>query len=154
VHVFPGIRQAVLRVLAKRYPLTQRPWLRRVNPGLIGHDAPLKAMVLRILSSGFADDVQRAGLVCSEHFAGLYSLSPQADYPAMMTAWLRRARPGTVLMCHPGMYTEPDPEGIGETRVREYRYLSGQQFADTLRSEEIELTGFLSWRGIRSEQTA
>jgi predicted glycoside hydrolase/deacetylase ChbG (UPF0249 family) len=146
VHVFPGIRQAVLRVLAARYPMPCRPWLRQVNPPLRGHDAPLKALVLKALSCGFAGAARRAGVVCSEHFAGLYSLSPQADYPAMMACWLRRAPAGTVLMCHPGMGSEEDPEGIGRTRLREFRYLGGRGFAETLGKEGIALTGFRRWR--------
>lgn len=142
VHIFPGIRQPLLRLLSERYPAAQRPWVRRVSPALRGHDAPLKALSLRMLNAGLVRQARRRGIILTPAFAGLYSLSAQADYPAMMAGWLRRAVPGTLLMCHPSSSAEQDPDGIGEARLREFHYLRGQEFEDSLKREGVALVRF------------
>jgi len=142
VHIFPGIRDHLFRLLADRYPAGRRPWIRRVNPVLTGHDAPIKALVLKLLSCGFSKNARQAGLALNSGFAGLYSLSEKADFPTMMSGWLRWAQPGTLLMCHPGICSEPDPEGIGPTREREFHYLRGKEFGEALNREGIVLVRF------------
>jgi chitin disaccharide deacetylase len=142
VHIFPGIRDLIFRQLVEHYPEAQRPWVRQVNPSLIGHDAPLKALVLQMLSIGFVQAARVAGLTITNGFAGLYSQSAQTNYPDMMIGWLRRARPGTLLMCHPGMVDEQDPEGTGAARVREFNYLRSQDFEVALSNERIVLARF------------
>ena len=137
IHIFPGIRKVIFQTLTDRFPAKRRPWVRRVNPPLTGHDAPAKAMILKILSIGFARDARQAGLTFSRNFAGLYSQSAQADFPALMTGWLRRARPGTVLMCHPSNSDSVGPEGTGKACFREFMHLRSKEFAATIKKEKI-----------------
>jgi len=144
VHIFPGIRNHLFRLIIERYPEGKRPWIRLVTPQLTGHDAPMKALILRMLSIGFAQDARLAGLELPSGFAGLYSLSGTAAFPAMMAGWLRRSSPGTVLMCHPSICAEHDPEGIGQARLREYQYLRGMEFDDTCKREQVTLARFCS----------
>ena len=140
VHIFPGIRRPILRLLAKRYSEAERPWIRRVNPLLSGHDAPIKALLLKILSIGFVRDCRQAGLIMSDYFAGLYSLTPTADFPAMMAGWLRQSQPGTVLMCHPSISAAQTPDGNGPARGREFQYLRSREFIKACENEKIIVT--------------
>lgn len=142
VHIFPGIRCCLFRQLVNQYAIAKRPWIRRVTPSLIGHDAPMKTLILNMLSINFVKEAHIAGLKLSGAFAGAYSLSPQANFPAMMAGWLQRATPGTVLMCHPGMSADQDPEDIGQTRVQEFRYLTGEEFDKLCKREKINLRRF------------
>ncbi len=140
VHIFPGIRNRLFQLIVKRYPAERRPWIRWVTPHLTGHDAPLKALILRVLSIGFAQKARLAGLSLPCGFEGIYSLSDKVDIATLMPGWLRRAKPGTVLMCHPSMSAEQDPEGIGLARLQEYQYLCGTAFDDACRCEKVTLS--------------
>lgn len=142
VHILPGIRRPLLRLLAERYPKAGRPWIRRVNPLLTGHDAPLKALILKILSMGFVKDARLAGLEVSNYFAGLYSLTATANFAAMMSGWLRQSQPGTVLMCHPSISAAQTPDGNGPARKREFQYLRSREFIKACENENIILTSF------------
>ena len=142
VHVFPGIRHRLLQLISKRYPVGMRPWIRLVTPPLTGHDAPLKALIVRMLSLGFARNARQAGLDLPRGFAGLYSLSGTADFPAMMAGWLRHSAPGTVVMCHPSLCAEHDPDGIGQARLQEFQYLRSSAFDDTCTRLGITLARF------------
>jgi chitin disaccharide deacetylase len=142
VHIFPGIRGIIFRLVVERYPQAQRPWIRRVNPPITGHDAPFKALALRILSVGFSTAALQAKLLLTNGFAGLYSLSAGAQYSQFMDGWLQRASPMTLLMCHPGLSALEDPDGIGGARINEFQYLQSEEFAVLLKNEKVALVRF------------
>lgn len=138
VHIFRGIRETLLHCLQQRYP-TQKPWLRQVNPSLSGHDATLKAIVLRALGQGFSAQAQAAGFRLSAHFAGLYSLNPQADFPKLLGHWLTALPEGALIMCHPGALS-PSQTGMALTRRQEYDWLASDAFALDLKQRHLRLS--------------
>lgn len=142
VHIFPGVRGPLFQVLAERYPVGRRPWVRQVKPSLFGHDALVKALVLRILATGFEGTARKAKLTISGDFAGLYSQAPRADYPALMDRWLGSVNPGTLIMCHPSASAEGAPEGTGEACTREFVYLAGEDFGASLAKNNVQLVRF------------
>jgi len=148
VHIFPGIRRPLLRLLAERYPEAERPWLRRVNPLLNGHDAPIKALMLKMLSIGLVRDSRQAEVLLSDNFAGLYSLTATADFSAMMSGWLRQSQPGTVLMCHPSISAAQTPDDNGPARKREFQYLQSREFIRACENEGVVLTRFRNCRPV------
>jgi chitin disaccharide deacetylase len=105
VHMLPGVRRTLVSVLGRRYG-RRPPWIRWSRPPLLGHDDLIKALVLRAVGAGFPAALSRGGLRMNLHFAGLYSLRPDAQFPVLVESWLRRAPDGTLIMCHPGL---PDP---------------------------------------------
>ena len=138
IHIFPTIRNIVTRVLSERYSQTDRPWVRRVNPSLVGHDALFKALVLRILGLGFCHAARRTNIPLSGDFYGLYSLSPNADFPSMVTGWIQAASDQAVIMCHPAI--EPSDNhiyGIDQARISEFNYLKGKEFSQLCRKESV-----------------
>ncbi len=126
VQMFPGIRQAVLETLARRYG-NQCPWVRVSTPALRGHDARFKALVLRIMGLGFDRLRHRHGIAGNRDFAGMYSLQPQAGFGRMMQHWLETLPDGALIMCHPG-YTSGQTS-LGQAREAERAWLSGDAFA-------------------------
>lgn len=125
VHLLPGIRE---EVFACALALPTRPYLRLATPRLNDGDSAAKAAILRLLGTGFAGAARRHGLRTNTAFAGLYSLDPAADYPALMRGWLRGARPGSLIMCHPGRATIDPADPIADTRPRELSYLQSAEF--------------------------
>jgi chitin disaccharide deacetylase len=152
VQSFPQVRDALAGVLAGRYPdwrpdwrpdrrpgrrPGRRPWVRVPRPRLGGHDAPLKAAVLRAIGAGFDATLRRAGLPRTRAFAGLYSLGPRADFPRLMAAWLRDSPDGALIMCHPGCGADEAP--LARVREAERAYLAGPGFADALAAADVRL---------------
>ncbi|WP_417581211.1 ChbG/HpnK family deacetylase [Nitrincola sp.] len=138
VQVFPGVRQVLIEVLQARYT-GQQPWVRRVAPGLTGHDALFKALVLRLMSTGFATQMRRQQLPLTQAFAGLYSLNPDADFASLLHGWINQLPDGGLIMCHPGA-TGKSATGLALTRQRELTYLSSDSFLSRLQQQAINLT--------------
>ncbi|WP_052063553.1 ChbG/HpnK family deacetylase [Nitrincola sp. A-D6] len=138
VQVFPGIRQVLIEVLQTRYT-DQQPWVRRVAPHLTGHDALVKALVLRLMSTGFATQMRRQQLPLTQAFAGLYSLNPNADFASLLHGWINQLPDGGLIMCHPGA-TGKSVTGLALTRQRELAYLSGDSFLSRLQQQAVNLT--------------
>jgi len=74
------------------------------------------------------------------HLLGFYDFV-QADYRALMVAWLAAMPPnGALLFCHPGQSADAggdDP--IAAARVRELAYLQGDFFTADLQAAGVEL---------------
>jgi predicted glycoside hydrolase/deacetylase ChbG (UPF0249 family) len=138
VQVFPGVRQVLIEVLWARYA-DQSPWVRRVNPPLTGHDALLKALVLRLMSTGFATQMRRQQLPLTRAFAGLYSLNPEADFASLLHGWIDQLPDGGLIMCHPGA-TGEHTTGLALVRQRELAYLSSDSFLSRLQQQAVSLT--------------
>ncbi len=130
VQMFPGIRQVVLENLAQRYG-SHRPWVRVSTPALSGHDARIKALVLRVMGLGFDRLRRRLGIAGHPDFAGMYSLRPQAGFGDMMRHWLETLPDGALIMCHPG-YTRGQ-SALEQAREEERAWLASDTFADALK---------------------
>lgn len=148
VHVFPGIRHALLDALAARYP-RRGPYLRNVNPHLGAGGNPLrdgagafKTGLLKLLNIGFARAALRRGLPCTRGFGGIYSLRPSEDYGALMRRWLAAANDADLLMCHPGLAASDAADPIAAARSRELQYLSSAEFAEHLHAAGVALARF------------
>ncbi|MET0377455.1 MAG: ChbG/HpnK family deacetylase [Spongiibacteraceae bacterium] len=148
VHIFPRIRQTVLETLARRYRL-RRPWLRQVNPTLTRGPDWHKRALLALLNWRFAATAQQLGFACNQSFTGIYSLLPEADFPALMRQWLADASAGELLMCHPGQAVADSEkkaaaiaDDIAMTRPRELAWLASPEFGELLSRQQISLVRF------------
>lgn len=141
VHMLPGIRDVIVTELTQRYG-QQKPYLRAVNPRLPGRGGFVKLLVLKLLGSGFSDLAQRYGLHTNRGFAGIYSLSPQADFAALMREWFDAARSGDLLMCHPGAAANDNSDPIADTRPCELALLQSAEFGALLARNAIRLSRF------------
>lgn len=138
VQVFPGIRQVLMNTLISRYA-PRVPWVRRVHPGFLGHDAHIKALALRLMSIGFATQMTRKKLPITQAFAGLYSLRAVADFPTLLHGWIDQLPEGGLIMCHPGT-TGQKSTGLALTRQREFDYLASNIFLDRLNQQAVQLS--------------
>ncbi|SEG82546.1 ChbG/HpnK family deacetylase [Marinobacterium lutimaris] len=136
IQMFPVIRELLLDRLQQRYG-KQAPWVRASTPRLSGHDSGFKAMVLRLIGLGFESARRRFHTKGSAAFAGLYSLSPEADFAGMMQLWLNTEPDGVLIMCHPGK--TGDESSLARARRREYEWLSSDLFIEALRNSDRSL---------------
>ncbi|MBS0316530.1 MAG: ChbG/HpnK family deacetylase [Proteobacteria bacterium] len=136
VQQFAGIRDALLGLLAERYP-RQPPYLRvsRVLNGA-GQAAGVKARIISALgASALARGADRRGLPRSDALLGVYDFAGDEDrYAKLMDGWLAAAPSGGLVMCHPASATDggDGDDEIGAARQREYRYLASDRFAEAL----------------------
>lgn len=143
VHVLPGIRQALLGVLAKR-GLAGRLWLRdpadRVGAILRRQLSAPKALFVAALAAGFRTDAARAGFTTNRGFSGFGPFDPDRSPGADMAAYVRALGRAPLLMCHPGRATsELGQDEIAAARLVEYGYLASQDFADVLARASLVL---------------
>ena len=105
VHALPGIRQGVLAALAARFP-DGGPLLRnpadRPSRVLTRGSAAGKALVIGLLSTGFAAAARARGFAVNTSFAGASSFDRRRSYGQELAAALSAPSGRHLIMCHPG----------------------------------------------------
>ena len=133
IHVFPQIREALLRVIKDAAP---QAWLRQCARSAAARKslADPKGFVLDALSIRLASLAARAEVRTNPAFAGTYSFAPGADFAALFPGFLDGLPDGSVVMCHPGKVDDElrrlDP--LTDLREREYAYFLGDEFPQLL----------------------
>lgn len=144
VHQLPGIREELLAELGDRYGKTL-PWIRRTR--VVPESWPdnpvssrFKACVIEWLGAGrLSVAARRLGFSQNRGLLGVYDFhGGQARYSALVRGWLRAARDGDLLMCHPGLGTSSVPSH-GAARAAEYQVLSSRAMDDFVREGGILL---------------
>ena len=140
IHVFPQIRNVLLRVIKDAAP---RAWLRQCGrPAAAPKSlADPKGFVLDALSAGLHRLAAREGVPTNPAFAGTYSFAPGADFAKLFPGFLDGLPDGGVVMCHPGQVDAElrrlDP--LTDLRAREYAYFLDEDFPRLLAAHGIAL---------------
>lgn len=147
VHQLPVVRDALLALMAKRYPGANdaAPSVRATVPARWSWSAG-KAGVLALLGGlRFRGQLAGRGLRHNSGFAGVYGFdaATPADYGRHMDRWLAGCEDGTLMMCHPATALVTG-DAIAAARVVEFDYLSSDAFGDALRLHGIALNGCLA----------
>lgn len=125
VHQLPVVRDVLLRVLARRYA---------ASPPFVRNTVPLafrggKAFVISCLGGRpLRRALRNRNLLYNPDFAGVYALSPRADYRRLMRGWLGHIEAGGLILCHPGLPGGGDP--IAAARAAEFGYLDSPGFEE------------------------
>ncbi len=140
IHVFPQIREAVLRVIPDAAPAA---WLRQCGRSTAARKsfADPKGYVLDALSVRLTRLAARAGVRTNPAFAGTYSFAPGTDYAKLFPGFLDGLPDGGVVMCHPGTVDDElrrlDP--LTDLREREYAYFLDDDFPRLLAARGVAL---------------
>jgi hypothetical protein len=139
VHLFPQVRDAVLRTTKQMAP---HAWVRQCGQlsarrRLTDH----KALLLDTLSRRFRRLAADQGLRTNPAFAGTYTLRADAAYERMFASFLDRLPDGGVVMCHPGhVDTELTRlDHVAGAREREYDFFAGDGFPGVLAEHGVTL---------------
>lgn len=139
VHVLPGIRQAVFRVLRQRYS-GNLPWLRDSRPAQPFGSA--KHLVLALLASGFATQASRQGFYLNRRLSGIYDFQSEPLYLLRLAEWIEQARDEQMLMCHPAFgLSHGDCEHL-HAREQEYSQLSSPLLDTLLKEQQVAIRPF------------
>jgi chitin disaccharide deacetylase len=129
IHVFPQIREALLRVVKAEAPLA---WMRQCGRPASAHKslADPKGLILDGLSRRLRRLAAEHGVRTNPAFAGTYSFKPGADYEKLFPHFLDGLPDGGVVMCHPGRVDAElrrlDP--LTDLRAREYAFFLDDAF--------------------------
>jgi hypothetical protein len=139
VHLFPQIRDAVLRVTKDQAP---HVWVRQCGQlsarrRLTDH----KALLLDGLSRRFRRLAADHGLRTNPAFAGTYTFRSDSAYARLFATFLDRLPDGSVIMCHPG---KVDAElkrldHVTDSREHEYAFFGGEAFPRLLAEHGVML---------------
>lgn len=125
VHALPGVRSALLGVVARRYPRTP-PLIRDPSDtwqGIAARGKPLiKALGVAALAFGFGKAARELALPTNRGFSGFSSFQVNEPYADELARVQRAPGPRHIVMCHPGHTDEElgaiDP--VVERRRMEY----------------------------------
>jgi chitin disaccharide deacetylase len=141
VHLFPQVREALLQVAKANAP---GAWLRQCGRAAAPRRFTFgdrKAWLLDLLSHDFRQRADAFGLRTNPAFAGAYAFRDEADFAALFAGFLADLPDGSLIMCHPGFVDAElqrlDP--LTTLREREYAFLAGESFPDTLASHGVAL---------------
>ena len=129
VHVFPQIREALLRAVKKAAP---QAWVRQCGRAAAARKsfADPKGYILDALSLRFRRLADHQGIRTNAAFAGTYSFAPGAVYEKLFPGFLDGLPDGGVIMCHPGKVDDElrrfDP--LTTQRESEYAFFLSQSF--------------------------
>ncbi|GEA21806.1 ChbG/HpnK family deacetylase [Vibrio harveyi] len=141
IHMFPKIREAVLKEIYFRYS-NDTLWIRNPVVSIYGHDSPLKAIAMKFLNYGFLTQIKNHGFNTNHSFSGLYSFDDNADFAKLMENWIDKASHGSLIMCHPATIGSKDEHY--KARINEFQYLMSERYLNYLSFNRINLTGSVS----------
>lgn len=105
VHLLPGIRDALLAELIRRYPLG-RVWVRDCVEAPVrslrrGESVP-KSMLINLLGLGLRHDLRRAGIRANDGFSGLHDFDSGKPFSTKMRSFIGNLGPRPLVHVHPG----------------------------------------------------
>jgi hypothetical protein len=129
-HQLPVIRRALLDLYERRlrpHRVRVRYCVRPVADITRAGVAVPRALVIAALGRAWARAGRTAGVPGNRHFAGVRGPAEREAFGDQLRAWLATARPGTLIMCHPGsvdaVLIAADP--LTTPREGEYAFLAG-----------------------------
>ena len=139
VHLFPQVRDAVLKVAAQAAP---DAWVRQCGrPSSARRLKDRKELLLDVLSVGFRRKARQLGVVTNPAFAGAYDFASKAGYASLFPRFLAGLPDGGLIMCHPGLVDAElkrlDP--LTHQREREYAFFNSADFLHLLAAEGVAL---------------
>jgi len=132
IHLFPQVRDAVLKVAAEMAP---RAWVRQCGrPGSARRLKGRKQLLLDILSVSFRRRARRAGVAVNPAFAGAYDFGRKTAFAEIFPHFLAGLPDNGLIMCHPGFVDDElkqlDP--LTSQREREFSYFNSEDFPRSL----------------------
>jgi hypothetical protein len=139
IHLFPQMRDAVLKVATEMVP---KAWVRQCGRARSARRLKgRKQLLLDILSVSFRRRARRAGVTVNPAFAGAYEFGRKTAFAEIFPGFLAGLPDGGVIMCHPGFVDDElkrlDP--LTGQREREFAYFNSDDFPSALAAHGASL---------------
>ena len=144
VHQLPIVRDALITLYdrrLRRFSTRVRYCTRSPADILASRVSVPRALIIAGLGRAWQRAGRAAGIPGNDHFAGVRSGAERQPFGTLLRAWLVNARPGTLLMCHPGHVDAAliavDP--LTTPREAEYAFLTSDAFPALLEELAVVL---------------
>jgi hypothetical protein len=132
IHLFPQVRDAVLKVAAELAP---KAWVRQCGrSGSARRLRGRKQLLLDILSVSFRRRARRAGVAVNPAFAGAYDFGRKTAFADTFPRFLAGLPDHGLIMCHPGFVDAELQrlDSLTDQREREFAYFNSEDFTRAL----------------------
>ncbi|WP_332670094.1 ChbG/HpnK family deacetylase [Aromatoleum sp.] len=152
VHVLPGVREAVVDELLRRYPVG-RVWVRdcrdAVGRCVARRVALPKALLIGTLGAGIHRLLRTSGLPANDGFAGLHDFSGRVPFRRLMRAFLAESGPRPLIHVHPGRVDAAllACDSLTAPREIELDYLASADFAADFASAGLHPARYADFGG-------
>jgi predicted glycoside hydrolase/deacetylase ChbG (UPF0249 family) len=139
VHLFPQVRDAVLKVAAEAAP---NAWVRQCGRARAAERQRIpKELVLDVLSLDFRRKARQTGIATNPAFAGAYDFERPQDFAAIFPRFLSGLPDGGLIMCHPGFVDAELKrlDSLTDQRERELAYFNSDRFPHVLAEHGVAL---------------
>jgi hypothetical protein len=139
VHLFPQVRDAVLKVAAEAAP---QAWVRQCGRARNAERLHLqKELVLDVLSLDFRRKARRLGVATNPAFAGAYDFNGKSEFARLFPRFLTGLPDGGLIMCHPGFVDAELKriDSLTDQREREFAYFNSDEFPRVLGEHGVAL---------------
>jgi hypothetical protein len=139
VHLFPQVRDALLKVVAEAAPSA---WVRQCGRARGARRLnDRKGLLLDVLSVRFRTKAARLDIATNPAFAGAYDFAADADYATIFPRFLTGLPDGGLIMCHPGFVDEAlkSLDRLTELREREFAFFESDAFPKLMREHGVAL---------------
>lgn len=146
VHLLPGVREALMEEILKRYK-SKNIYVRNcVEPTLVCIKRGIgarKALLLSAMGRGFARLAQNAGIAMNVGFSGIHDFA-DVDFRPRMQRFLRDTGARPLIHVHPGHVDDAlkKIDSLTTPREREFSYLSSDAFIEDLANAGIAPSRF------------
>lgn len=145
IHQFPVIRDAIMRVYAKRLR-SKKPYIRLINNQLKVSEClrHFKKTIIHFTGSNALKTLlAKNQLPHNQSFAGIYAFGLAEQYPVFFPQFLQEIGDKGLIMCHPGLIDPNSHTVIARARYKEYQYLAGDQFVVDCEAKEVAISRLL-----------
>jgi predicted glycoside hydrolase/deacetylase ChbG (UPF0249 family) len=139
VHLFPQVRDAVLKVAAQAAP---DAWVRQCGRAASARRLKdRKELVLDVLSVGFRRKARQLGVPTNPAFAGAYDFDGKPDFAVAFARFLTGLPDGGLIMCHPGFVDAELKrlDSLTDQREQEFAFFNSAAFPRLLAEHGVAL---------------
>jgi predicted glycoside hydrolase/deacetylase ChbG (UPF0249 family) len=143
----PGVRNIIVGLLRDRYAgsgVYLRTARERPSVAMRRGVSVAAALGLAIPGRALHRAAVAAGVPVNDGFTGIYDLAPGTDFGPLFQRFLCDARPGTILMCHPGHVDDTlrGLDSLTDQREAEYAFLMSDGFKSALDAAGARIARF------------
>jgi predicted glycoside hydrolase/deacetylase ChbG (UPF0249 family) len=139
VHLFPQVRDVVLRTAAELAP---KAWVRQCGRASAARQLRgRKQLVFDVLSAGFRRKAKQLGVATNPAFAGAYDFGGKHAFASIFPLFLNGLPDGGLIMCHPG-FVDAELERLDPLtyqREKEFAYFNSEDFLKLLADQNVAL---------------
>ncbi|ATE62376.1 ChbG/HpnK family deacetylase [Thauera sinica] len=152
VHVLPGVREALVAELLRRYPVG-RVWVRDCVEApsrcLRRGESVAKSLFIGALGRGLRKRLRATGIPANDGFSGLHDFSAARPFGDKMRRFLRALGPRPLLHVHPGRVDAAllACDALTTPREAELAYLASDEFAGDLAAAGVRPARFAGLAG-------